>query len=103
MELITYDDLNRWADTIESETLLPRLIALLIYETAPLSTKIDMPWGSATRLGGYDGKVICEEGTHFVCEGNSVWELGTNNNCKKKADDDYHKRKSNPLGIDPSE
>ena len=103
MELITYDDLNRWADTIESETLLPRLIALLIYETAPLSTKIDMPWGSATRLGGYDGKVICEEGTHFVCEGNSVWELGTNKNCKKKADDDYHKRKSNPLGIDPSE
>lgn len=103
MELITYDDLNRWADTIESESLLPRLIALLIYETAPLSTKIDMPWGSATRLGGYDGKVICEEGTHFVCEGNSVWELGTNKNCKKKADDDYHKRKSNPLGIDPSE
>ena len=46
MELITYDDLNRWADTVESEALLPRLIALLIYETAPLSTKIDMPWGS---------------------------------------------------------
>ena len=76
MELITCKDLNRWADTIESESLLPRLIALLIYETAPLSTKVDMPWGSATRLGGYDGKVICEEGTHFVCEGNSVWELG---------------------------
>lgn len=103
MELITCDDLNRWAETIEAESLLPRLIALLIYETAPLSTKIDMPWGSATRLSGYDGKVICEEGTHFVCEGNSVWELGTNKNCKKKADDDYHKRKSNPLGIDPSE
>ena len=103
MELITYEDLTRWADTIESESLLPRLIALLIYETAPLSTKIDMPWGSATRLGGYDGKVICAEGTHFVCEGNSVWELGTNKNCKKKADDDYRKRKSNPLGIDPGE
>ena len=103
MELITCKDLNRWADTIESEALLPRLIALLIYETAPLSTKIDMPWGSATRLGGYDGKVICEEGTHFVCEGNSVWELGTNKNCKGKADDDYQKRKSNPLGIDPGE
>lgn len=103
MELITCDDLNRWADTVESEALLPRLIALLIYETAPLSTKIDMPWGSATRLGGYDGKVICEEGTHFVCEGNSVWELGTNKNCKGKADDDYQKRKSNPLGIYPGE
>lgn len=103
MELITYDDLNRWADTVESEALLPRLIALLIYETAPLSTKIDMPWDSATRLGGYDGKVICEEETHFVSKGNSVWELGTNKNCKGKADDDYQKRKSNPLGIDPGE
>lgn len=103
MELITYDDLNRWADTIESGALLPRLIALLIYETAPLSTKIDMPWDSATRLGGYDGKVICEEETHFVSKGNSVWELGTNKNCKGKADDDYQKRKSNPLGIDPGE
>lgn len=103
MELITYDDLNRWADTVESEALLPRLIALLIYETAPLSTKIDMPWDSATRLGGYDGKVICEEETHFVSKGNSVWEIGTNKNCKGKADDDYQKRKSNPLGIDPGE
>ena len=78
MELITYDDLNRWADTIESGALLPRLIALLIYETAPLSIKIDMPWGSATRLGGFDGMVICEDGTHFVCEGISLWELVTN-------------------------
>lgn len=103
MELITYEDLTRWADTIESESLLPRLIALLIYETTPLSTKVDMPWGSATRLGGYDGMVICEEETHFVSKGNSIWELGSNKNCKKKADDDYHKRKSNPLGIDPSE
>lgn len=103
MELITCDDLNRWADTVESESLLPRLIALLIYETAPLSTKIDMPWGSATRLRGYDGKVACEEETHFVSKGNSVWELGTNKNCKGKADSDYLKRKSNPLGIDPSE
>lgn len=103
MELITCEDLNRWADTVESEALLPRLIALLIYETAPLSTKIDMPWGSATRLPGYDGKVACEEETHFVSKGNSVWELGTNKNCKGKADDDYQKRKSNPLGIDPGE
>ena len=103
MELITYEDLTRWADTIESESLLPRLIALLIYETAPLSTKVDMPWGSATRLGGYDGMVICEEETHFVSKGNSIWELGTNKNCKGKADDDYQKRKSNPLGIDPGE
>ena len=103
MELITCEDLNRWANTVESEALLPRLIALLIYETAPLSTKIDMPWGSATRLPGYDGKVACEEETHFVSKGNSVWELGTNKNCKGKADDDYQKRKSNPLGIDPGE
>ena len=103
MELITCDDLNRWADTVESEALLPRLIALLIYETAPLSTKIDMPWGSATRLPGYDGKVACEEETHFVSKGNSIWELGTDKNCKGKADSDYLKRKSNPLGIDPSE
>lgn len=103
MELITCEDLNRWADTIESEALLPRLIALLIYETAPLSTKIDMPWGSATRHGGYDGKVVCEEETHFVPKGNSVWELGTNKNCKSKADSDYQKRKSNPIHIDPSE
>ncbi|HAL65357.1 MAG TPA: hypothetical protein DCP10_07315 [Bacteroidales bacterium] len=71
--------------------------------TTPKSTQSNFPSGSATYIGGWDGIVNCETGTAYVPQGISLWELGTTSDCKGKADDDYDKRKANPIGFTPSD
>lgn len=103
MNLVTREHLERWADTPSSKSTLPYLISRLVRATTPTSTKVDIPWGSATYIGGWDGIVNCEAETAYVPEGVSLWEFGTNVDCKGKADGDYDKRKSDPLGSTPGD
>ena len=103
MKLVTRDNLERWADTTFSKAVLPYLISRLVRATTPASTKANLPSGSATYIGGWDGIVNCETETAYVPQGISLWELGTTSNCKGKADDDYDKRKANPIGFTPSD
>lgn len=101
MNIVTRNHLERWANTIFSKSTLPYLISRLIRATTPPSTKVDMPWDSATYIGGWDGIVSCKEERAYVPLGISLWELGTAANSKEKADSDYEKRKNNPLGVAP--
>lgn len=101
MNIVTRNHLEKWANTIFSKSTLPHLVPRLIRATTPPSTKVDMPWDSATYIGGWDGIVSCKEERAYVPLGISSWELGTAANCKEKADSDYEKRKNNPLGVDP--
>ncbi len=101
MNIVTRNHLEKWANTIFSKSTLPHLVSRLIRATTPPSTKVDMPWDSATYIGGWDGIVSCKEERAYVPLGISSWELGTAANCKEKADSDYEKRKNNPLGVDP--
>lgn len=103
MKLVTRDNLERWADTTFSKAVLPYLISKLVRATTPASTKANLPSGSASYIGGWDGIVNCEAETAFVPQGISLWEFGTSSDCKGKADDDYNKRKKNPLGFTPSD
>lgn len=103
MKLVTRDNLESWADTTFSKAVLPYLISRLVRATTPASTKANLPSGSATYIGGWDGIVNCETETAYVPQGTSLWELGTNSNCKGKADSDYDKRKTNPIGFTPSD
>lgn len=103
MNLVTREHLERWADTPSSKSTLPYLISRLVRATTPTSTKVDIPWGSATYIGGWDGIVNCEAATAYVPKGVSLWEFGTNVDCKGKADGDYDKRKSDPLGFTPGD
>lgn len=103
MNLVTREHLERWADTPSSKSTLPYLISRLVRATTPTSTKVDIPWGSATYIGGWDGIVNCEAETAYVPKGVSLWEFGTNVDCKGKADGDYDKRKSDPLGSTPGD
>ena len=103
MKLVTRDNIERWADTTFSKAALPYLILRLVRATTPASTKTNLPSGSATYIGGWDGIVNCELETSYVPQGNSLWEFGTISDCKGKADDDYKKRKNNPLGFDPKD
>jgi hypothetical protein len=61
---------------------------------------VDFPADEATRLAGWDGKVLAGEATANVPSGLSVWELGTGKDPRTKADEDYEKRTGNPLGVD---
>lgn len=103
MKLVTRDNLEHWADTSFSKHELPYLITRLIRATTPASTKANIPSGSATFIGGWDGIVKCESNTSYVPEGISLWEFGTNSNIKGKADQDYNKRKNDPIGFSPKD
>ena len=96
--MITRDQLAAWADTPESKANFPHLISRLIRVTTTKDTKVNIPWGSATYIGGWDGIVDSKEKTRYVPEGISLWELGTNRDPESKADADYEKRTGDPLG-----
>lgn len=101
--MITRDQLASWADKPESKANFPHLISRLIRATTAKDTKVDIPWGSATYIGEWDGIVDSKEETRYVPEGISLWELGTDRNPKKKADADYEKRTKEPLGYTPQD
>ncbi|WP_343561552.1 hypothetical protein [Sphingobacterium sp.] len=103
MKLVTKDNLENWAKTTFSKSNLPYLISRLVRATTPNNTKADFPSGSSTFIGGWDGIVSCEVETAYVPQGISLWEFGTTDDCKGKADDDYDKRKKDPLEFNPSE
>ena len=100
MKIVTRDDIERWADRIDSKSDLPYLISRLVRATTPGSTQVDFPSGTATYIGGWDGVVNCQEDTAYIPRGISLYELGTESNCKSKADKDYEKRTANSLGYD---
>lgn len=101
MSIVTKNKLESWANTVSSKSTLPYLISRLIRATTPPSTKLNMSWGNSIYIGGWDGIVSCKEERAYVPLGISSWELGTDVNCKEKADNDYEKRTNNPLGVDP--
>ncbi|MBB3124552.1 hypothetical protein FHS04_002075 [Mesoflavibacter sabulilitoris] len=103
MKLVTRDNIESWADTTFSKAALPYLISRLVRATTPASTKANLPSGSATYIGGWDGIVNCESETAYVPKGTSLWEFGTNSDIKGKADSDYNKRKCNPIGFTPKD
>lgn len=105
MRFINTNDLERWADTVECKYHLPHLIRKLILATIDNSTikNISFPYGENVQTGGFDGELVSESENMFVPLGESVWEFGTTNNKKGKADEDYDKRKQNTLGKNPLE
>jgi hypothetical protein len=105
MRFITSNDIDTWADTIDCKYHLPHLVRKLILATINNDTikKLQFDYGEDVLIGGFDGELISESENMFVPLGESVWEFGTSNSKKKKADDDYEKRKENPLGKIPGE
>lgn len=101
--MITRDQLGSWADTPESKANFPHLISRLIRATTAKDTKVNIPRGSATYIGGWDGIVDSKEKTRYVPEGISLWELGTNQDPQSKANADYEKRTKEALGYTPQD
>ncbi len=84
--------LESGADLKLFEARLPELVRKLIHFTTQKLARISCPAGEGIQRPGFDLDVESESKTPFVPEGRSVWELGTNKDVKKKANQDFEKR-----------
>ena len=57
--------------------------------------------GNAIGFTGYDGRAEASIKSPFVPEGRSVWEMGTSQEPRSKAQADFRTRTQNPLDADP--
>lgn len=94
--LIDRKYLERWADTPEAKSGMAELVTQLVMNTLPNDgSKWDIPMGSATFLGGWDGTVYSVAAHQYVPQGESGWEFGARNDFQTKANEDYKKRTDN--------
>lgn len=97
---IQASEISQWAKTqIDAQSDLPFLTKKLIRATADSISKIEIPIGKGIHIGGWDGIVISKEDYEFVPVGLSLWEFGIEP-AAPKAEKEYHKRTTNPLGYD---
>jgi|GEM_PF-3850279 len=100
---IDKNHIDQWADAFESKENFPTLISKLVNSTASKGTFINIPCGSAVANPGWDGIVRADEQRSYIPSGTSLWEFGTDQSVKGKAEGDYIKRTNDPLGHDPSQ
>src|SRR5258708_31934183 len=101
--LVDAADLAQWANRLDAQGLLPKLIRRLVLATSSDITRIGVRSEEGIRYPGFDGIVEAGKGNAFVPTGLSVWEMGVNQDPKGKAESDYKKRTEDLLGIDPSQ
>ena len=91
---ITAQMLDEWSNRQEARHLLPVLIRRLVRETIPSDKirEIDFPGYENITRPGIDGRLITT--THYVHvpDGKSVWEFGTGQDIRAKAETDFEKR-----------
>lgn len=100
---IDANDLKSWASRRDCEGHLPLVIRRLVWATATDISYVDFPALDGVNRPGWDGILSVSEGTEYLPEGFSVWEISSNEKIKDKADKDYRKRREDPLGATPSE
>lgn len=98
--LVNATDIDLWSQRLNARSELPRLARRLVLATTPRIERLHFAADEGVQTGGWDGIVHASNGSAFVPDGTSVWEMGANSDIKGKADDDYDKRTQNPLGLD---
>jgi addiction module HigA family antidote len=89
---IKANQVEEWVThNIPARTRLSVLLRTLVHSTGRGLTKVDFPGNDDAERPGWDGFVEASEGTPWVPTGASGWEFGTNENIKKKANDDFAK------------
>lgn len=91
--IVKANDLERYADTRESEAVIPELVYWLVKQSAPPPTTCRIPYGDGVNQPGWDGLVEVEESfLEYVPKGCSYWEIGTGADPQAKATSDFKKR-----------
>jgi hypothetical protein len=102
MRWIDTTDLKNWAPHRDCQDHLPLVIRRLIRATVKDVSHIHFPAGDAVVYAGWDGILEASAGTEYIPEGASRWEISSSQDIKGKAEEDYQKRKENPLRVEPS-
>lgn len=91
--IIDRKDFERWADTPDAKSGMAELVLQMVMNSLPNDGGIyNIPIGSATFLGGWDGLVNSTASHHFIPQGKSGWEFGARADFENKANEDYRKR-----------
>ena len=92
-EIIQPKDLDRFSDTRESQSIIPKIIYQLVIQSCATLSVCRIPYGDAINQPGLDGVVETAQGfKEFVPGGKSLWEIGTNSKPAQKATEDFDKR-----------
>ncbi|MGZ8937081.1 MAG: HigA family addiction module antitoxin [Halobacteriota archaeon] len=85
-------DIEAWVErNILSRTRLSVFLRTLVNSTGTVITEIDFPGNDDAERPGWDGHINCAQPTQWIPEGLSGWEFGTNQDIKRKADNDFAK------------
>ena len=91
--IIRAGDLERYANTRESQAVIPELIYRLVKASVSNPTVCRIPYGDAVNQSGWDGLVQAGEAfCEFVPEGDSYWEIGTGADPQDKATKEFRNR-----------
>ena len=105
--LIEATDLDQWAQRNDGKQYFPELIErLILASVGHVPRQLLFRSGDSTQQAGWDG--ICEQEGNaslpWLPVGVSGWELGAQaGGLRKKANEVYETRESDPLGLQPSE
>ena len=99
--IVQASDLERYADTIESQSVVPELLYLLVKQSISIVPVRRIPYGDAINQQGWDGIVESEEPfLEYIPKGKSYWEIGTGRDPKKKANQVFTQRTTDLEGDD---
>jgi len=91
-KIVTAADLESYADTRDSEAVIPELVYMLV-NACPGLIVCRIPYGDNVNQPGMDGRVEIENGfKQFVPKKNSVWEIGTGRDPQDMATRYFKKR-----------
>jgi hypothetical protein len=98
-ELVNASQLNVWAESRDAQDLFPELIRRLLASTPGVSA-ISVRAGDGVSAPGWDGQAD-SAGTSYLPAGRLLFEFGVGGRPREKAESDYKKRRTQPLGVDP--
>jgi excisionase family DNA binding protein len=96
-------ELEGWAERLVAREELPGLVRVLVIGSTTDLRSVDFRSGEGIGMTGWDGQVDAVQGNPWVPAGQSVWEMGVNEDVTGKANSDYATRKDDPQGVVPSE
>jgi transcriptional regulator with XRE-family HTH domain len=97
-------DLAQWAERRAGQGSMPELLTRLIRAATGAAAQINFPSDESVQFPGWDGTCEIPSVTVQIPSGSSAWEIGTQRTkIAEKADDDYAKRTTEPLGLIPRE
>ena len=86
-------EIESWADTYKAREQLAVLLRMLVHSNRSGLVHVDFPGNDDSQRPGWDGRVETTQASPWVPVGVSGWEFGTNKRVKRKADQEYAKRR----------